>query len=83
MEGGDAKVDAVKAVVDIEEMCQCNRERRSRNRRVNVEIDVIKPPEPKHMPGLPVLSMPSGQKYTPVLQIPNVQGREPQPWSSI
>ena len=36
MEGGDAVVDAVRAVVDIEE-------RRGGNRRVDAKVDAVKP----------------------------------------
>ena len=44
MEGGDAEVDAVKAVVDVEERRQRNRGRRGGNRRVDAEVNAVKLP---------------------------------------
>ena len=44
MEGGDAEVDAVKAVVDVEERRRRSQGRRGRNGRVDVEVDAVKSP---------------------------------------
>jgi len=42
--GGDAEVNAVKAVVDVEERRRRSRGRRGRNGRVDAEVDAVKPP---------------------------------------
>jgi hypothetical protein len=47
MGGGDAKVDAVKVVVDIEERRRHNRGRRNGNGRVDAKVDAVKPSEPR------------------------------------
>ena len=44
MEGGDAEVNVVKAVVDVEERRRRSRGRRGRNGRVDAEVDAVKPP---------------------------------------
>ena len=44
MEGGDAEVNAVKAVVDVEERRRRSRGRRGRNGKVDAEVDAVKPP---------------------------------------
>jgi hypothetical protein len=44
-ERGDAKVGAVRAVVDIEERRRHNRGKRSGNGRVDAEVDTVKPPK--------------------------------------
>ena len=41
---GDAEVDAVRAVVDVEERRRRNRGRQGGNGRVDAEVDAIKPP---------------------------------------
>ena len=45
MGGGDAEVDAVRAVVDVEERRLRNRGRRGGNGTVDAEVDAIKPLE--------------------------------------
>ena len=45
MGGGDAKVDAVRAVVDVEERRRRNRGRQGRNEKVDAEVDAVKPPK--------------------------------------
>ena len=45
MGGGDAEVDAIKAVVDVEERRRRNRGRLGGNGRVDAEVDAVKPPE--------------------------------------
>ena len=45
--GGDAEVNAVKAVVDVEERRRRSRGRRGRNGRVDAEVDAAKPPKPR------------------------------------
>ena len=44
MEGGNAEVNAVKAVVDVEERRRRSRGRRGRIGRVDAEVDAVKPP---------------------------------------
>lgn len=77
--GGDAEVDAVRAVEDVGEKRRCNRGRRDGNGRVDAEVDAVKPPEPRRVPGLPDPATRRGRKHAPVLPVPDVQGRGPQP----
>jgi hypothetical protein len=44
MEGGDAEVDVARAGEDIDERLQCKRGKWDMNRRVDAEINVVKPP---------------------------------------
>ena len=58
---GDAEVDAVRAVVDVEE-----RQRRKRqtgwDRRVNAEVDAVKPPKRRGVAGFARANNTSGMK---------------------
>jgi hypothetical protein len=60
--GGDAEVDAVRAVVDVEERRRCNRGRRGGNGRVDAEVDAVKPPERRGEAGFARSSNVSGTK---------------------
>jgi len=62
MGGGDAKVDAVKVVIDIEERQWRNQGRRGGNRRVDTEVDAVKPPERRGAVGFARSSNASGTK---------------------
>jgi hypothetical protein len=44
MEGGDAEVNVVRADEDIDKRWQCNQGKWDMNRRVDAEINVVKPP---------------------------------------
>ena len=44
MGGGDAEVDAIRVVVDVDERRR-NRGRQGRNGRVDAKVDAVKPPE--------------------------------------
>jgi hypothetical protein len=52
VEGGDAEVDAVRAVEDVDESRRCNLGRRGGNGRVDVEVDAVKPRGPRRGLGL-------------------------------
>lgn len=48
MGGGDTEIDAIRATKDVDKRQQCNRGRQGGNGRVDVEVVVVKPPEPRH-----------------------------------
>lgn len=77
--GGGVEVDAVRAVEDVDEKRRCNRGRRDGNGRVDAEVDAVKPPGPRRVPGLPDPTMRRGRKHAPVLPVPDMLGRGPQP----
>jgi hypothetical protein len=60
--GGDAEVDAVRAIVDVEERQRCNRGRRGGNGRVDAEVDAVKPPKRRGEAGFARSSNASGTK---------------------
>jgi len=60
--GGDAEVDAIGAVVDVEERRRRNRGRQGRNGSVDAEVDVVKPPEHRGVAGFAISSNASGTK---------------------
>jgi hypothetical protein len=62
MGGGDAEVDAVRAVIDVEERRRHNRGRRCRSGRVDAEVDAVKPPERQGAAGFARPNNASGTK---------------------
>jgi len=59
---GDAEVDAVRAVVDIEERRRHNRGRWGGNGRVDAQVDAAKPPERRGTAGFARSNNTSGTK---------------------
>ena len=52
MEGSDAKVDALKAIVDVVERRRHSLGRRGGNGRADAKVDAVKPPKPRRGMGL-------------------------------
>jgi len=62
MGGGNAEVDEVRTIIDVEERQRINRARRGGNGRVDAKVDAVKPPERQGTTGFARSTNVSGMK---------------------